>query len=505
MAQIDTLTNVGAVVSTDLALILRGGANVLGTFGSLVGQNATAVTITGGTVNGTVIGGVTAAAGSFTTGAFSGGVDMASTLAVATRVGIGVAAHASAALNITTTDQHIRLNNGSEIAVIELDSDGELNIWAHGDGETINLKTGSGAGTNVLSVVGSNVILPDDGYFLFGDGTSGIQGNSSSDFLKFYTANIETLVLGSTGAATFSGSLQNTGDFANITPAATANAAVFGAVIGLSNGYRIASDASNNITYTWSDGAGNTAMTLDASGSLVLNNAGGDAQMYFGGTGGTTRMYLARSGGDALLWNVDSGAVRFGTNNAEVMRISNGNLLVGSSIGNAKLYVKGSGASLTLARLEGDTAGDVAVPALQLIKYDNNTTTSQILANFYVNAGATTQGTITANGANTAAFATFSDERLKENIADLPDQYNNIRALRPVEFDYIESEGGGHQVGFIAQEMQEVYPCCVGERPDGMLQVAGWSKTEARLVSALQSAMNKIDELTARIETLEGA
>ena len=46
MAQIDTLTNVGAVVSTDLALILRGGANVLGTFGSLVGQNATAVTIT---------------------------------------------------------------------------------------------------------------------------------------------------------------------------------------------------------------------------------------------------------------------------------------------------------------------------------------------------------------------------------------------------------------------------------------------------------------------------
>jgi hypothetical protein len=71
MAQIDTLTNVGAVVSTDLALILRGGANVLGTLGSMVGQNSTAVTITGGTINGTVIGGTTAAAGSFTTGSFS--------------------------------------------------------------------------------------------------------------------------------------------------------------------------------------------------------------------------------------------------------------------------------------------------------------------------------------------------------------------------------------------------------------------------------------------------
>ena len=74
MAQIDTLTNVGAVVSTDLALILRGGANVLGTLGSMVGQNSTAVTITGGTIDNTVIGGTTAAAGSFTTGTFSGAV-----------------------------------------------------------------------------------------------------------------------------------------------------------------------------------------------------------------------------------------------------------------------------------------------------------------------------------------------------------------------------------------------------------------------------------------------
>ena len=53
--------------------------------------------------------------------------------------------------------------------------------------------------------------------------------------------------------------------------------------------------------------------------------------------------------------------------------------------------------------------------------------------------------------------------------------------------------------------MQAVYPCCVGERDDGKLTIGGWSKTEARLVSALQSAMNKIDSLTARIEALEGA
>ncbi len=75
----------------------------------------------------------------------------------ATRLGLGVAPHATAALNITTTDQHMRLNNGAELGIIELDSDGHINIWAHGDNETINLKTGTGSGSNVLSVVGNNV------------------------------------------------------------------------------------------------------------------------------------------------------------------------------------------------------------------------------------------------------------------------------------------------------------------------------------------------------------
>jgi len=86
----------------------------------------------------------------------NGNVDVTGT-GTMDRLGLGSAAHASAALLLTTTNQHIRMDNGGELGVIELDSDGKINIWAHGDGETINLKTGSGAGTDVLSVVGSNV------------------------------------------------------------------------------------------------------------------------------------------------------------------------------------------------------------------------------------------------------------------------------------------------------------------------------------------------------------
>jgi hypothetical protein len=122
-----------------------------------------------------------------------------------------------------------------------------------------------------------------------------------------------------------------------------------------------------------------------------------------------------------------------------------------------------------------------------------------------MNNDGTASGQINANGANQAAFGSWSDLRLKQNIADLPSQLSNIMALRPVEFDYIASEGGGHQIGFIAQEMQDVYPDVVGERaPDGMLTITGWSKTEARLVKAMQEQQEIINDLRARVARLEG-
>jgi hypothetical protein len=138
-------------------------------------------------------------------------------------------------------------------------------------------------------------------------------------------------------------------------------------------------------------------------------------------------------------------------------------------------------------------SGDVGQRALVISKYDNNSTTSQIFVQFAINNNGIASGQINANGANSAAFGTWSDVRLKENIVDLPPQLANICALRPVEFDY---KTGGHQIGFIAQEMQKVYADAVGENKDGMLTITGWSKTEARLVKAIQ-------ELTARVAELE--
>jgi hypothetical protein len=73
-------------------------------------------------------------------------------------------------------------------------------------------------------------------------------------------------------------------------------------------------------------------MRIASDGAVIINNSGGDSQIYLGGTSGSNRMYLARSGNDTFLWNADSGVMRFGTNDTEAMRIdSSGRVGIGAS------------------------------------------------------------------------------------------------------------------------------------------------------------------------------
>jgi hypothetical protein len=139
-----------------------------------------------------------------------------------------------------------------------------------------------------------------------------------------------------------------------------------------------------------------------------------------------------------------------------------------------------------------------ATPIAYFSKALNSNATSNVLVQFYINFGGTGSGQINANGASAAAFGTFSDARLKKNIVGLPSQLGNIMALRPVEFDY--KDGSGHQIGFVAQEMQEVYPDVVAPGKDDMLMVTGWSKTEARLVKAIQELKAEVDSLKAQLK-----
>ena len=110
-----------------------------------------------------------------------------------TQIGIGAAPHATAPLTITTTNQHIRLNNGSELGVISVLSSGELDIWGHGDNESINFRTGSGVGTIAMNVVGTNVGIgtssPEETLSVMGDFQVALNTSVTGRGLKVSTSN----------------------------------------------------------------------------------------------------------------------------------------------------------------------------------------------------------------------------------------------------------------------------------------------------------------------------
>lgn len=203
------------------------------------------------------------------------------------------------------------------------------------------------------------------------------------------------------------------------------------------------------------------------------------------------------------------GRITFGTtadgssSTTERMRITSaGRVGIGTTSPTQALSVyNNESAALDTCYLISNVAGDVGAAGLVVGKKDNNSTTSQVLVRFLMNSATTGQGQINANGASAAAFGSYSDSRLKENIVDLPSQLDNILSLRPVEFDY--KDGSGHQIGFIAQEVQTVFPDLVNPDAQGMLMLTDMNKNDARLIKAVQELNAKIESLEARISELE--
>jgi hypothetical protein len=236
-------------------------------------------------------------------------------------------------------------------------------------------------------------------------------------------------------------------------------------------------------------------LTLSTAGTGVAND---QIRMTFNyGTGFSATAYMG-----SLLENVSTAATSlvfgtYGANFAERMRItSDGKVYIGISSlpspGTFNAYTNNTTPAGRFVAGPSQPDGNIT---LLVDKYSSTNTTSQWFLGFTISNQSTASGVITANGASQAAFGSWSDYRLKENIVDLPNQLSNILALRPVEFDYIKSEGGGHQISFIAQEFEEIYPDAVGQRPDGMKTLTGWGKTEAILVKAIQEQQVQIEEL----------
>ena len=140
-----------------------------------------------------------------------------------------------------------------------------------------------------------------------------------------------------------------------------------------------------------------------------------------------------------------------------------------------------------------------------------------------------TKGSIKYSTSGTIDYNTTSDYRLKDNIKDkdVDSLYDGVKKLKVRTFKFKKDAGESTDdtVGFIAHEVQEVFPQLCDTPKDAMkddiegftkdadgnpakvpdYQDLDYGKFTPFIIGALQKAMEKIETLEAKVKALEEA
>jgi hypothetical protein len=255
-----------------------------------------------------------------------------------------------------------------------------------------------------------------------------------------------------------------------------------------------------------------------ASPSKKLEVAG-DVRIASGGD-----LIISDSGGgnDTFLYNDSQSLIGF-INGAERFRVnSSGHLLIGGAsasghdfgleVLNDHAYVKGP---------DGwNGTGDKAIVALGSSASNESFGCGYVygtglVLSTYKPSGGGDFGSSTQNSleiADTTGVASFindvvafasSDKRLKENVKPLDNALDKINKINGIEFDWIDGKdkhgnsvhgNKGHDVGVIAQEIEEVLPEVVTTRDNGYKAVK-YEKIVPLLIQAIKEQQKQIEEL----------
>ena len=258
-----------------------------------------------------------------------------------------------------------------------------------------------------------------------------------------------------------------------------------------------------NGAHTWATAASSTAgstisftqaMTLDASGNLGIGTAIPTSRLHVNSGASTTSAMIESTGTTVWTQLKNSGASAF----------------VGAdSTGAFQIQTPGSSYS---TKLTVDASGNLLVGTTSTGINDANCFTHNVPAGWfgishvlgtasgteYINfgLGGVVKGSITQNGTTGVNYNTSSDARLKENIAAADNGSALIDGLQVRKFDW-KADGSHQRFGFVAQELDAVYPEAVSKPadPDEMMGV-DYSKLVPLLVQEIQS-------LRARVAALE--
>jgi hypothetical protein len=249
-------------------------------------------------------------------------------------------------------------------------------------------------------------------------------------------------------------------------------------------GLAISPDNSGSLQLATNNGT--TAVTIDTSQNVGIGTATPAANPKV-----TIRQANNTTDGGLLITSAD------GTGAAGLARVNDGGMTFRNG-GDERMRIDSSGRMLVglTSWAGGATNAGVAIKA---------TSTSSSIFAFYIDNTSSNILNVRCDGSTyntTGVWGTISDQRLKENIVDATPKLDNLLQLKVRNFNFTNDENKTKQIGFVAQEIEQVFPSLVSEDAEGTKAV----KTTVllpMLVKAIQELKAIVDTQTTKIAELE--
>jgi Chaperone of endosialidase len=266
---------------------------------------------------------------------------------------------------------------------------------------------------------------------------------------------------------------------------------------------------------------GSTRAVIDTSGNVGIGTSSPSTKLHVSNgsvrssnSGNTIYTELASDGvyttGSALYLLGPAGKeVKFYSNNAYAGQFdSSGNLLigVGSSSYGGGIFLQKSYQGNTIANFENTYSGSGGQSLRAKVSAASNNTSSYIFVGASNNDVFYIYGNGNAVNSNNS-YGGISDIKLKDNIVDATPKLADVMQLKVRNFNF-KTDPDHKQIGFIAQELEEVFPALIDNTtsPDDPNDVTKAIKTSVLipiLVKAIQELKAIVDTQAAEIEALK--
>lgn len=287
-----------------------------------------------------------------------------------------------------------------------------------------------------------------------------------------------------------------------------------GTVMGRSNAMTVLRNGQTGI------GTVQPTALLHVAGSFRLQN----------GTEGPTKVLTSDATGTATWAELPAILYAWSANGTTLYNTSGGNVGIGTSNATQRLEVVG-GPSPNATKVVIANRGGFGPAALEFVSDygfgsqwrpgyiqsgDNGNFTGRL--EFFTNGTGPSnlynavKGMEIRNGAVLTAsgsVGSFSDERLKQNIAPFTDGLNVINQINPVQFEYKANAPFGSsqtQIGIVAQELEKIAPYMVQQTAEGSIQDMRWVNHQAYiflLINAIKEQQQQLQEANKKIAAMQ--